>query len=253
MSESASNKVVPDAALENQRDTFVASLGHDLKNPTIAQIRILELFLKGKFGLVNNNQRQIIEMLLDSCKYMNAMLGSLLITYRNEKGKIKLSNSEISIFNLAEECYDEIKYLAEDKGIIVNFENSTSNDIIWGDEIQLRRVIMNLLTNGIKYAYKNSPLFIRIYNNSKFVYFEFENKSPYLKPEKKEKIFARYISFNQANTSFGIGLGLYTSKKIIDAHEGEIYVKSFKDNRNIFGFKIPYGSANLKKQRFVVF
>lgn len=240
-------------ALETQRETYVASLGHDLKNPTIAQIRILELFLKGKFGIVNDDQRQIIQMLLDSCKYMNAMLGSLLVTYRNEKGKIKLSNNEISIYTLVEECYDEIKYLAEDKGIIVQFEKSASNNIIWGDEIQLRRVVMNLLTNGIKYAYKDSPLLIRIYNNQKFVNFEFENKSPYLKPEKQNKLFARYISYTQANQSFGIGLGLYTSKRIIDAHGGKMYVKSFEDNRNIFGFMVPYGNPNLKKERFVTF
>ena len=56
--------------LNSQRETFVASLSHDLKNPTIAQIRALELFLKGSFGNILPQQREIIEMVLDSCKYM---------------------------------------------------------------------------------------------------------------------------------------------------------------------------------------
>ena len=253
MSDTASENITGNTNIERQRETFVASLGHDLKNPTIAQIRILELFLKGKFGIVNNNQRQIIKMLLDSCKYMNAMLGSFLITYRNEKGTIKLSNEKISVNNLTEECYEEIIYLAEDKGLKTIFSKDTYNDIIWGDKIQLRRVVMNMLTNGIKYAFKNSSLYIRIFNDFNFVYFEFENSSPYLKPEDQEKIFARYISFTQAHETFGIGLGLYTSKKIIEAHNGLIYVKSFTDNKNIFGFKIPYGDENMKETRTVTF
>ena len=72
--------------LQAQRETFVASLGHDLKNPTLAQIRAVELLLKGEFGSLTEEQQEILGMLLDSCKYMNAMLSSLLATYRNERG-----------------------------------------------------------------------------------------------------------------------------------------------------------------------
>ena len=90
--------------LELQRETFVASLSHDLKNPTIAQIRAIELFLKGNFGQIQPQQREILEMLLDSCKYMNAMLCSVLTTYRNEKGTINLASEKVSITDLANEC-----------------------------------------------------------------------------------------------------------------------------------------------------
>ena len=72
-------------SLQRQRETFVASLSHDLKNPTIAQIRALELILKGDFGKVTTEQREIMEMVLDSCKYMNAMLCSVLATYKNSE------------------------------------------------------------------------------------------------------------------------------------------------------------------------
>ena len=102
------NKVNDNDALQRQREAFIASLSHDLKNPTIAQIRAIELILKGKFGKVEPEQREIMEMLLDSCKYMNAMLGSVLATYRNEKGTIVLKTEEVSISNLTDECIDEM-------------------------------------------------------------------------------------------------------------------------------------------------
>ncbi len=239
--------------LETQRETFVASVSHDLKNPTIAQIRALELFLKGSFGQIKPEQREILEMVLDSCKYMNAMLCSLLATYRNEKGTIKLTNEEVSIADLAIECVDEMIYLAKDKDINIQIKNTAAKESIYGDRVQIKRVIMNLLSNGIKYAYKNSVLNIEIFNIQNFTCFQFENNSPYITPENREKIFARYVSFAKAHKQFGIGLGLYASKKIVEAHGGEIYVRSYPDSRNIFGFKIPNDESLKNSVRTVTF
>lgn len=225
--------------LQAQRETFVASLGHDLKNPTLAQIRAIELLLKGEFGSVSETQQEIMQMILDSCKYMNAMLSSLLATYRNEKGIVKLNYDEILLTDLTEECVSEMIYIAKDKEITITTKIECDIPIIYADKVQIKRVIMNLLSNGIKYAYKNSGITIRIFNELNLTCFTLENKSPFIPAEKREAIFARYVSFAEAHKELGIGLGLYTSKKIVNAHAGDIFVESFQDERTIFGFKIP--------------
>ncbi len=248
-----SRNISDEANIEIQRENFVASVSHDLKNPTIAQIRALELFLKGSFGTLQPNQKEIIQMVLDSCKYMNAMLCSLLATYRCEKGTVKLANDEISIPELATECVDEMIYLAKDKGISISITNRTTNEFVFGDRIQLKRVIMNLITNGIKYAYNNTKLDINVYNKDDYTCFEFQNHSPYITPEKQKKIFAKYVTYSQSNNVIGIGLGLYTSKKIIEAHGGEIFVKSYTDNITKFGFKIPNDYPPQGVERTVTF
>ena len=237
--------------LEKQRETFVASLSHDLKNPTIAQIRAIELILKGKFGKILPEQREIMEMLLDSCKYMNAMLCSVLATYRNEKGTINLKSERVSIADLTAECTDEMVYLANDKEIKITLGNFADNEYVWGDIIQLRRVVMNLLSNGIKYAYPNTELKIKVYNEQNNTCFMFENRSPYLTPDRRKNIFARYISYSKTHT--GIGLGLYASKKIVEAHGGIIFVESYEDERNIFGFKLPNDESLKDAKRCVTF
>ena len=224
--------------LQTQRETFVASLGHDLKNPTLAQIRGLELLLKGTFGNFNEEQKDILNMILDSCRYMNGMLATLLATYRNYGGAIKLNFENFSFSELLQECVTEMLYVAKDKDIIINniFEN---NIFICADKVQIKRVIMNLLSNGIKYAFKNSELKLTTINNNDRLSFEFENNSPFIPEEKQKTLFKQYVSYTGTSKELGIGLGLYASKKIIEAHNGNIFVKSYKEDKNIFGFEIP--------------
>jgi len=224
--------------LQAQRETFVASVGHDLKNPTIAQIRSLEAILKGCFGKLSNEQSKLLSMVLNSCKYMNGMLSSLLVTYRNYGGVIKLNFEEFSMPELVNECVSEMLYVAREKDLNVITKLNGINNVS-ADRVQIKRVIMNLITNAIKYAYKGTDLVVSLNSGFSNVFFEFENKSPYIPEERRKEIFARYVSYACTQKELGIGLGLYASKKIIESHNGEIYVKSFEDDRNIFGFKIP--------------
>ena len=130
-------------------------------------------------------------------------------------------------------------------------KNSAEKEYIWGDLVQLRRVVMNLLSNSIKYAYPNTELKVRIYNEANYTCFSFENKSPYLTPEKQKNIFARYITYSKTHS--GVRLGLYVSKKIVEAHYGKIFVKSFENERNLFGFMIPNDDYLKEVKRCVTF
>lgn len=238
--------------LQLQRETFVASIGHDLKNPIIAQTRGLELLRKGKFGQLNPEQNEMLDMVLDSCKYMSGMLASFLATYRNYGGAIKLNFTEFSLADLVNECVSEMFYVAKDKSLEIK-RNINYEGLIWADKVQIRRVIMNLISNAIKYAYKNTDIEITINSDFDNVRFEFENKSPYIPEDKQSKIFARYISYSGAYQESGVGLGLYSSKKIIESHAGKLYVKSFEDDRNIFGFKLPVKqtAVEIKKEVYL--
>ena len=239
--------------LQVQRETFVASLGHDLKNPTIAQIRSLELLLKGSFGEISEMQKEILEMVLDSCRYMNGMLSSLLATYRNYGGVVKLKFEEFSFLELVKECVSEMIYVAKDKGINIIINNECFKEIVQADRVQIKRVIMNLLSNGIKYAYPNTDLVLRLNGCKGEISFEFTNKSPYIPKDKQKALFAQYVSYAAAHNEMGIGLGLYASKKIIEGHGGNIFVESYNDNRNSFGFRIPIAQKDNLSDKLVQF
>ena len=114
-------------------------------------------------------------------------------------------------------------------------------------------VIMNFLSNGIKYAFSNTELNLQIYGIKNMIGFEFMNESPYIPEERRKSLFDQYVSYASAHNELGIGLGLYASKKIIDGHKGKIFVESYKNNRNSFGFRIPVVQKNNLSDRFIQF
>ena len=108
--------------------------------------------------------------------------------------------------------------------------------------MQIKRVVTNILGNAISYAYNNTEIVITIKQNENNISFEAKNESPYINPETIEGLFKKYVSHAAKYNKIGVGLGLYLSKQIIDAHNGDIYAQSFKENYNIFGFNIPLRS-----------
>ena len=239
--------------IQAQRDSFIATLGHDLKNPIIAQIKSLELLLDGSFGDISKEQKEILQMILDSCKYMNGMLSSLLATYRNYGGTVKLNFENFSFAELVNECVSEMLYVAKDKGVNINLHNNFDFKDIQADRVQIKRVVMNLLSNAIKYAFLNTEIELYIQCSQEKIGFEFINKSPYIPIEKQDTIFEQYVSYATTHKQNGVGLGLYASKKIIDAHCGEIFVKSYNDNRNSFGFRIPIAQCDSLVDKIIRF
>ena len=174
-------------------------------------------------------------------------------TYRNFNGTVKLNFNEFSLTDLVNECISEMIYIAKDKNINVKIIDKLKDSLIFADRVQIKRVIMNLLSNGIKYAFSNTTLNIYTYSSNKNFYFKFENNSPYITEEKQKSLFAQYVSYASAHNELGIGLGLYASKKIIEAHDGNIFIQSTLDNKNTFGFEIPKDIQNKDENRLVYF
>ena len=91
-----------------QRETYVATLTHDLKTPTIAQIKALDLLLNDHMGPLNGEQRELLTLTKDSCNFMYEMLSTLLSTYKYENGDYVLNYEKCNIISLAEEAINEL-------------------------------------------------------------------------------------------------------------------------------------------------
>ena len=222
-----------------QRETFVATLTHDLKTPTIAQIKALELLLNNSMGPLNKEQRELLLLTKDSCNFMYEMLSTLLTTYKYENGDYTLNYEKCNIISLVEEVINELESMIKEKNLIIRINKKGHNFNTDCDKMQIKRVITNILGNGISYAFNDTEILVTVEQDENIIGVEIKNKSSYINPETMENLFKKYVSHAAKFNKVGVGLGLYLSKQIIDAHKGDIYAKSFKDNHNIFGFILP--------------
>lgn len=222
-----------------QRETYVATLTHDLKTPTIAQIKALDLLLNNQMGPLNDEQRELLLLTKDSCNFMYEMLSTLLSTYKYENGDFVLNYEKCNILSLVEEVGNELDSMLKEKNAMIRINKEGNNFDTECDRMQIKRVLTNILGNAISYAYKDTEILINIKHDTDSIKFEIKNQSSYINPETMESLFKKYVSHAAKFNKVGFGLGLHLSKQIIDAHNGEIYAKSFKDNHNIFGFVLP--------------
>lgn len=232
------NTIDFDKLLE-QRETFVAALAHDLKSPSLSHIAGLQMLLSESFGPLNKEQTGIVSAILNSCEYMKELVFTLLSTYKNDCGMIKLECKNFDAVLLVQESIEELKNLAGQKGISVEINHNLMKPRdIFADYVQIKRVILNLISNAINYASKGTPVKINIVNDKGYFRFYIENSGSPLTDEMLRKLFKRYSSLQSGVSKTGFGLGLYLSKQIIEAHRGYIKAES-EDGKNIFSFYIP--------------
>lgn len=237
--------IIKNKEIENMKEAFLATLVHDLKTPTNAQLNTLNLLRNETFGKLNSQQQEMITLTQESCKYMSNLIGTIMDTYNHDSGEIHLDKTEFNIANLINNLCEETKVLTQNKKLEIVFKNQLSNENIYADKLQIERVIMNLLSNAITYSFSNSIIEINSISLGNSIDISITNISKQIPEQELKTIFDKYkktkfAKFNRTST----GLGLYLSKRVIELHNGRIYAKSFPDGKCIFGFNIPINSTD---------
>lgn len=229
-----------DKKLEHQRDLFLATLSHDLKNPLQAQISSLEMLYREYYGKIDEGHQEVMALIIESAKYMKDMLCTLLKTCKQNNGIIQLVYSRFDILSLMTKSIREVRDLGKIKNVEIRFNSKLTEDekLMYADENQLRRVIGNMLNNAINYAFENSVVDISIKLENGFYVFDFKNESEEISESLKVNIFDKYVCGNPLESNSGVGLGLYFCRKILEAHEGTISLDNI-GTKNTFSIKIP--------------
>ena len=229
---------------KNNREMFFATLVHDLKTPANAQIHSIELLLAGKFGNLNDSQRQILKETLYSEKYMSEIISNILTSYKYDYDKVKLDKSVFNIVKLTNDVCNTLAQLAAEQNLNISLLNYEKQIDIFADKLKIQRVITNLISNAIKYSKKNSEIKITLEATDGNINFSVINKSFYIPKYKLAKVFDKFSGYKESGlNSASTGLGLYLSKKIIELHGGRIYAESFTEGTCIFGFNLKRISA----------
>lgn len=231
-----------DEYARKQRETYIATLSHDLKIPTLAQIRALEMLLNEKFGTINDEQKEIVNMTLESCTNMYDMLSAMLAAYRFENNEVVLRYEAINIVQLLEECFNK-KYLdlLKQKNIKVKIKANDMKSRVYADKYQIKQALATLIENCISNAIENTVLTCEIKHdkNCKNILLSLVFESPYFSVQKIQNMLKKHITHKEKLDKVGTGIGLYLAKQIIKAHNGNICALSWSFARGGFNIKLP--------------
>lgn len=223
-------------SIEKEKEQFIATLTHDLKSPINAEICALtQLLNKNNPSL----QNEMLEELLNSAKYMKLITENILCFYKHKNKGLVLNKESVDFVELVSSSINNLKYLADDKNIKINFSTNILNPQIELDVLEIKRVINNLLSNAIEYSYQNNNIDINLKILGKNFVFEIKDYGIGIRTEHLNNIFDEYMTLAKQHKKTGFGLGLNICKKIIEQHNGEISIDSTYGTGTSIQFKLP--------------
>lgn len=226
--------------IEQQKDTFIATLTHDLKTPIRAQIQALDLLIKGQFGLITNDVKDVLEEVRASCDFMKNMTDNLLLKYKSDKGQLKICKEMNNLKQLFEKCSNNLKYVLNQKQQVLCLNYKAQVEVFEFDPIEIERVINNLITNASEYTPNEGKVIVNILDKkNNEIKIEIIDGGIGMSEEYCKVIFDKFVSSAKKYRKIGSGLGLYISRKIIIAHGGDINVSSKPNVGTKFTITLP--------------
>lgn len=241
--------IEPEKEIERQKEYFIETLIHDLKVPTIAQLRGLELLKSGTLGNLNNDAVDLIVQIEASCKYILDMIATVLNTYRFENGQNRLYYEQFDLADLLLECFEQLADETKEKNLTFVYKAADCNTTLEADKTEMKKVIILLLQNSILYSNKNEQIIVNITKESNQFKFSITSCGIKLTETDCMKLFDRIASHTPKYTAIGNGIGLYLCKKIIDVHKGKIFASTDGTNTNTITFLIPACNQELLAQK----
>ncbi|HXH32392.1 MAG TPA: ATP-binding protein [Bacteriovoracaceae bacterium] len=223
------------------RDDFLSIASHELKTPlTPLKLQLQMLGRQIKKGqqsfapekiasIVDSSDRQLVRL--------SKLIEDLLDVSRITSGKLTLNFEKVDIDLMVQEVLTQYEHQLKHALKKVEYDSSGTM-IAEVDKIRLEQVLINLLTNAAKYA-PGKPIKVTLDNNGETAKICVQDQGPGIAPENLRRIFDRFERVRDTDNIGGLGLGLYISKQIIQAHNGDIYVDSKLGEGSTFVVKIP--------------
>lgn len=223
--------------IDRLKSDLLTTTAHELRTPLTSILGFSEILLSRDLNA--ERQRHYLSMINEQSSHLAKIVTELVDLSRLEAGHgMDLKLEEVKLAALME----EVVVLCAEKaaGHIINLEGLTALPPIEGDPFRLTQVGQNLLTNAINYSPKGATITIRGKSKAENVEISLQDEGIGMTPEQQEHLFKPFYRANPSHTGIsGSGLGLATSKLIIEQHGGEVWIESEPDVGTTVYFTLP--------------
>lgn len=221
------------------REDFVATLTHDLKNPLVGCDRLMGHLIETDMD--RDEQKSLLTHMRASNRAILSMMENLLEIYRFDKSLEQLTLENTNLVNLATCCIEECKPVAAIHGINIQSQTEDDQISVLADEYSIKRVLQNLLDNAIKYSSSGGVIVVKVTSLEDSAKLEVINSGQRLSDDDLKNLFNRFWRADPTRTKdVGTGLGLHHCRQLVERHKGTIECHNSSDGLNtVFSVSLP--------------
>lgn len=221
-----------------QQKQFVADASHELKTPLTVILADSDILLTHANDTIDQ-QKKWIHSIQSEAQRMKKLVESLLFLAKSDANRLPVEFQIINFSDIVWNCILPFESIAYEHGMHLHSE--IENDLtVYGNEAQLKQVMMIFLDNAVKYTPVKGRIFVQLKRNNDKIICKIHNTGSYISKEEQAHIFERFYRCDKARIhEGGYGLGLPIAKSIIDAHHGQIQVESNKEEGSCFQCILP--------------
>ncbi|MGQ9682665.1 MAG: ATP-binding protein [Anaerolineae bacterium] len=232
--------VTRERELEQMQHDFVSTVSHELRTPLFSIKGFVDLMLKGKVP-DPAIQQEFLTRVAQQANHLAAIVNDLLDVSRFQAGTIELERATVDLADIAQQVIERLEPVARTSSITLRLEAPPTLPCVRGDQRRLLQVLTNLVSNAIKFSHANSEVLVRCLPGEGEVMVQVKDHGVGIPPEAQSRLFSRFYQVDHTETrrAGGTGLGLYISRRIVQAHSGRIWVESQVGQGSTFAFAIP--------------
>jgi signal transduction histidine kinase len=220
---------------QEQREDLSRMISHDLRTPL--NVVLAHAKLLGRRTETAEAVRTRADAIATSAQRMAAMLNDLVESALLEAGKLRLELAPLDLYEVVRDLRGRLAAPYEGDRIRVTAQAGVPR--VLADPDRLERVVVNLLTNALKYSAPGSEVLVRVSAEDDGVQLSVEDRGQGIAPEDLPRLFERFFRAPGAGRVEGMGLGLYTCRKLVEAHGGAIGARSERGKGSLFWVRLP--------------
>ena len=221
---------------EQKKDEFISIASHEMKTPLTSVKAYLQLL---EMSLDENDPNFIYaKKANEATERLNKLISELLDASKIQHGKLNYNNSTFDFDMMVADTIENVQYSSNTHKIV---KYGSINKQFWGDKDRLQQVVINLLTNAIKYSPKANEVMVKMESHNNHLQISVIDKGVGMSEKHLEKVFDRYYRVEEHSLQFqGLGIGLYISYDIVKRHHGNMWVESISGKGSTFYFTLPF-------------
>lgn len=238
--------------LEQLRQDLTSMLMHDLRGPMGNLLGAMETIPMVLGELPTDSPlAQLVDVALRSGQQLRDLVDSMLDVSRLEQRQVPLDRAPRSVDELLGTVEDQLSPLAEARQVKLRFEVQDQLPLLWVDQTMIRRVLVNLVDNAIKYSPSQGQVRVLANKYEGFIAFSVTDQGPGIPPQDHWRIFDKFARLQYEGAPTGVGLGLAFCRLAVEAHGGRIWVESAPGQGSTFSFTLPIADdrQNSRKAR----